>query len=209
MAAGLPGMPRGDRLALGPAYVAAALWRRHGYGRGCALPFWAAPVSRIDALARQGEGISSWAISTASPRRQCAGRANSIGCMRRHAGSRIARERPLAAASGRRGRPARAAHHRTSARPPARCFDPRRAGPRGKAGRGGRAARDDRTHSLAGIRDRLRRAFVFTGEGAFLARDPHPQDRAAGLVGEGRLICRLCLARPRTGREGRAGFAAS
>ncbi len=56
MAAGLPGMPRADRLALGPSYVAAALWRRHGYGRGCALPFWAAPVSRIDALARQGGG---------------------------------------------------------------------------------------------------------------------------------------------------------
>ena len=56
MAAGLPGMPRADRLALGAAYVAAALWRRHGYGRGCALPFWAAPVSRIDALARQGGG---------------------------------------------------------------------------------------------------------------------------------------------------------
>ena len=54
-AAGLPGMPRGrTELAPGPAYVAAALWRRHGYGRGCALPFWAAPVSRIDALARKG-----------------------------------------------------------------------------------------------------------------------------------------------------------
>ena len=49
-------MPRGDRLELGAAYVAAALWRRHGYGRGCALPFWAAPVSRIEALARQGGG---------------------------------------------------------------------------------------------------------------------------------------------------------
>ena len=44
MAAGLPGMPRADGLALGPAYVAAALWRRHGYGRAVALPFWAAPV---------------------------------------------------------------------------------------------------------------------------------------------------------------------
>ena len=56
MAEGLPGMPRGDRLALGPSYAAAALWRRHGYGRGCALPFWAAPVSRIDALAQKAGG---------------------------------------------------------------------------------------------------------------------------------------------------------
>ena len=47
---------RGDRLALGPAYVAAALSRQHGYGRSCALPFWTAPVSRVDALARQGGG---------------------------------------------------------------------------------------------------------------------------------------------------------
>jgi HTH DNA binding domain len=54
MASGLPGMAREDRLEPGPAYVAAALWRRHGYGRSCALPFWSAPVSRIDALARQG-----------------------------------------------------------------------------------------------------------------------------------------------------------
>jgi hypothetical protein len=54
VAAGLPGMERADQLELGPAYVAAALWRRHGYGRSCALAFWSAPVSRIDALARQG-----------------------------------------------------------------------------------------------------------------------------------------------------------
>jgi len=54
MAAGLPGLAREDRLDLAPAYVAAALWRRHGYGRSCALPFWSAPVSRIDALARRG-----------------------------------------------------------------------------------------------------------------------------------------------------------
>ena len=56
MASGLPGMPREHRLELAPTYVAAALWRRHGYGRGCALPFWAAPVSRIEALARHGGG---------------------------------------------------------------------------------------------------------------------------------------------------------
>jgi HTH DNA binding domain len=54
LTAGLPGMAREDRLDLAPAYVAAALWRLHGYGRSCALPFWSAPVSRIDALARQG-----------------------------------------------------------------------------------------------------------------------------------------------------------
>ena len=49
-------MPRGTELELGPAFVAAALWRRHGYGRGCSLPFWSAPISRIDALARKGGG---------------------------------------------------------------------------------------------------------------------------------------------------------
>jgi hypothetical protein len=53
MAAGLPGMQRAEQLELGPAYVAAALWRRHGYGRSCALPFWSAPVSRIEALSRR------------------------------------------------------------------------------------------------------------------------------------------------------------
>jgi hypothetical protein len=56
MAGGLPGMERDDRLESGPAVVAAALWRSHGYGRSCALPFWSAPVSRIDALARHGGG---------------------------------------------------------------------------------------------------------------------------------------------------------
>ena len=44
MAAGLPGMEREDRLDLAPSYVAASLWRRHGYGRSCALPFWSAPI---------------------------------------------------------------------------------------------------------------------------------------------------------------------
>jgi hypothetical protein len=56
MAGALPGMERDDRLESGPAVVAAALWRSHGYGRSCALPFWSAPVSRIDALARHGGG---------------------------------------------------------------------------------------------------------------------------------------------------------
>src|SRR5207245_1463114 len=41
MADGLSGTR--DSLELGPAYVAAALWKRHGYGRACALPFWSAP----------------------------------------------------------------------------------------------------------------------------------------------------------------------
>jgi len=53
VAEGIPGTPRGEALDLAPAYVAAAVWRRHGYGRGCALPFWSASISRIDALARQ------------------------------------------------------------------------------------------------------------------------------------------------------------
>ena len=55
-ATGLPGMEREDRLDLAPSYVAASLWRRHGYGRSCALPFWSTPVSRIDALAGKGGG---------------------------------------------------------------------------------------------------------------------------------------------------------
>jgi len=56
MAAGLPGRERDERLDLAPSYVAASLWRRHGYGRSVALPFWSAPVSRIDQLARKGGG---------------------------------------------------------------------------------------------------------------------------------------------------------
>jgi HTH DNA binding domain len=56
MATGLPGTECEDRLDLAPSYVAASLWRRHGYGRSCALPFWSAPVSRIDALARKEGG---------------------------------------------------------------------------------------------------------------------------------------------------------
>ena len=85
MASGLPGMPRGNRLELGAAYVAAALWRRHGYGRGCALPFWAAPVSRIEALARQGGGEFALGYLTASPRRHGAGHANLPDCRKRRA----------------------------------------------------------------------------------------------------------------------------
>jgi HTH DNA binding domain len=55
MAAGLPGREREDRLDLAASYVAASLWRRHGYGRSVALSFWSAPVSRIDGLGRGGE----------------------------------------------------------------------------------------------------------------------------------------------------------
>ena len=50
-ACGLPGRGRKDRLDPASAYIAACLWRLHGFGRGIALPFWSAPLSRIDALA--------------------------------------------------------------------------------------------------------------------------------------------------------------
>ncbi len=45
----------GQPLDLAAAYLAACLWKRHGFGLGIALPFWAAPLSRLDALARQSE----------------------------------------------------------------------------------------------------------------------------------------------------------
>ena len=79
IAEGLPGMVGEDRLDLGPAYASAALWRLHGYGRSCALPFWAAPVSRIDALARQGGGgfALGYLDCGAAP-------ANAIASRRRH-----------------------------------------------------------------------------------------------------------------------------
>lgn len=51
MAAGIPGEGRGETLGPPAAYLAAALWRQHGFGRGISLPFWSAPLSRIDALA--------------------------------------------------------------------------------------------------------------------------------------------------------------
>ncbi len=53
MAHGVPGRGRRDFLDLASAYVAASLWRLHGFGRAIALPFWSAPLSRIDALAQK------------------------------------------------------------------------------------------------------------------------------------------------------------
>ena len=151
-------MPRGDRLALGPSYVAAALWRRHGYGRGCALPFWAAPVSRIDALARQGGGefelgyldCVAEAAKTRRPRtrstarrrapdRRAAGQAPAPGCTQ-----------PAPSRCASRWSPARLLAQQ------ARYLAPRRAGSRYRAGRCRRAARDDRTGGLAGVRRGLR-----------------------------------------------------
>ena len=131
MAAGLPGMTRGDRLELGASYVAAALWRRHGYGRGCALPFWAAPVSRIDALARQGGGEFELGYLDCVAE---AARRGGRELARLHAAARkIARCRRAPDRGCKR--PARVALREplvtgTSARPPARCLRPRRAGSR-------------------------------------------------------------------------------
>lgn len=51
---GPPGQGRGDHLDLPSTYVAACLWRLHGFGHAIALPFWSAPLSRIDALAQKG-----------------------------------------------------------------------------------------------------------------------------------------------------------
>ena len=53
LASGLPGPGRQDRLDLPAAYVAACLWRQFGHGQSIALPFWSAPLSRIDALAQK------------------------------------------------------------------------------------------------------------------------------------------------------------
>jgi hypothetical protein len=53
-AAGLPGFGRGEHLGLAETYVAACLWRSFGFGHVIALPFWSAPLSRIDALAQKG-----------------------------------------------------------------------------------------------------------------------------------------------------------
>ncbi len=50
---GVPEHGRRDHLDLPSAYVAACLWRLHGFGHGVALPFWSAPLSRIDALAQK------------------------------------------------------------------------------------------------------------------------------------------------------------
>ena len=50
---GIPEQGRRDRLDLPSLYVAVCLWRLHGFGHGIALPFWSAPLSRIDALAQK------------------------------------------------------------------------------------------------------------------------------------------------------------
>jgi hypothetical protein len=50
---GVPHQGRRDHLDLPSAYVAACVWRQHGFGHGVALPFWSAPLSRIDALAQK------------------------------------------------------------------------------------------------------------------------------------------------------------
>ena len=53
-ALGVPEHGRRDRLDLASTHVAACLWRLHGFGHSIALPFWSAPLSRIDALAQKG-----------------------------------------------------------------------------------------------------------------------------------------------------------
>ena len=52
-AAGVPGIGRDAHLDLAATHVAACLWRSHGFGHAIALPFWSAPLSRIDALAQK------------------------------------------------------------------------------------------------------------------------------------------------------------
>lgn len=52
-AQGVPGMGRGDFIDLPSTYAASCLWRLHGFGHTIALPFWSAPLSRIDALAQK------------------------------------------------------------------------------------------------------------------------------------------------------------
>ena len=54
-ARGVPGFGRGDYLDVASTHVAACLWRLHGFGRVIALPFWSAPLSRIDALAGKAD----------------------------------------------------------------------------------------------------------------------------------------------------------
>ena len=125
------GHAAGAPIELGPAYVAAALWRLHGYGRGCALPFWAAPVSRIDALARHGGGeielgyldcVAEAAMRGARELDRLLAAARRIAELPGSARSRL----PAAGAVALQ----RAARHRTPARPSARCFDARRSGGR-------------------------------------------------------------------------------
>ena len=50
---GLPEHGRRDTLDIASSYVAACLWRQHGYGHMIALPFWSAPLSRVEALAQK------------------------------------------------------------------------------------------------------------------------------------------------------------
>lgn len=50
---GLPDHGRRDLLDLPAAFVACCVWRLHGFGHGIALPFWSAPMSRVDALAQK------------------------------------------------------------------------------------------------------------------------------------------------------------
>ena len=88
MAAGLPGMPRADH-----SRPARPTWRpRCGAGtvtEGAARCRSGRRRSRGSTRSRdKGEGISSRVTWTASPRRRGAERANSTGCIRRHAGSR-------------------------------------------------------------------------------------------------------------------------
>ncbi len=59
MADGLPGQGRGEQLDLTCGFVAACLWRHLGFGAPIALPFWSAPLSRLDALARGAGGAAA------------------------------------------------------------------------------------------------------------------------------------------------------
>ena len=55
---GLPGMdgPDDERPGLAGSFVAACVWRHRGYGRPVSLPFWSAPLARIETLTRGGDG---------------------------------------------------------------------------------------------------------------------------------------------------------
>jgi hypothetical protein len=155
MAAGLPGMEREDRLELGPAFVAVALWRGHGYGRSCALPFWSAPASRIDAMARQGGGDFERGFL------DCVAEAAKGGARELDRLQPSARRIAALPGSGRsRLQEAGAVALREplvtgSARAQARGLAPRGAKSHGPARRGRRAAGDGRARGVAGVRGRL------------------------------------------------------
>jgi len=51
-----PGEGRGGHLDLAAGFVAACLWRELGFGAPISLPFWSAPLSRLDALDRAMDG---------------------------------------------------------------------------------------------------------------------------------------------------------